>query len=143
MAKSVRNADFQRPGLLSYSVIILLFCTVLLQAGRLPLIGLSKGSNNAAACVQPISHFEREYRTWKTWPRTCVGSIFDLIMQLDFEGMCTYAIRERSTNPGEKASAPCVSQAAELASHFSSLQKISYLSCALPQNKRHSAERFA
>lgn len=117
-------------------------CTVLLQAGRLPLIGLSKGSNNAAACVQPISHFQREYRTWKTRPHTCVGSIFDLIMQLDFEGMCTYAIRERGTNPGEKASAPCVSQAAELASRFSSKDFLS-LACSLPPNKRHSAERFA
>lgn len=47
-----------------------------------------------------------------------------------------HAIREGSTNPGEKASAPRVSQAAELASRFLSLQKISYLSLALfPKTK--------
>lgn len=46
------------------------------------------------------------------------------------------AIREDGTNPGEKASAPRVSQAAELASRFLSLQKISYLSLALfPKTK--------
>lgn len=115
-------------------------CTVLLQAGRLPLISPSKASDNAAACIQPISHSEREYATWKTWPHTCAGSIFDLIMQIDFEGMCTSAIRECNTNTGER----CVSSGCRISIPLliSSKDFLS-VSCSPPQNKRHSAEGFA
>lgn len=91
---------------------------------------LSKGSSIAVTCSQPIFHFRCEYRTCRTWPRTRSPFIFDSIMQIDFERMGTYAIRECNTNT-EKNSFPESLLAEELASHFSSLQKISYLFLAL------------
>lgn len=122
-------------------------CTVLLQAGRLPLISLSNASDNAAACIQPISHFEHEYTTWKTWPHTCGGSIFDLIMQIDFEGMCTSAIRECNTNTGEslhhRVSLRVYSGCRISIPLLISSKDFLSLSCSPPQNKRHSAEGFA
>lgn len=135
---------FHAPSLLSYSVIILsAFAPCCSRQADYPPNIFSKASDNAVTCIQPIFHFNWDNGAWKTWPHTCFTFIFDLIMQIDFERMCHQRMQHKYRKKKKKRIVCLLESllAAELASHFSSLQKISYL--FLPPNKRHSAEGFA